>query len=1554
MPISLLPLSTEAPPSHDAFDQGLSWLEQELEATERDRERSGLAYEIGLLQERLSRDDQAAAQYAAASDGVDDFCAPVERLLGLLERRRSFRNMEPLLHQQARQARSEGQRVQAALARAWFLLLHRADPQGAARCLLDVLKAPPTDSACLLTLELSLRNAGEPAPLTACLERRQATLTHPTLRALLGLEAASLETQGGLWAAARRRLSETLEPENPATWLSLEQLEELGHRAEQQEWVGEALEGRARLLQTLLQHPTRAPQVGLRPATVTRDRVVDELLRCAEHRRGEGQARAALAWLNRAHSLFPEHPVAVRRLIEQAQAGGHWETAQAFIEDEIRRVKKEGNEIEAATLWFALGQHESGSSTEPKPQRVEQSLAAAPQCWVAHATRLNHLQGHGSPEQTAEALEALAKAMGQPEGRQRYWMLASELWAVVARDPRRAQNALEQAAAGASEGQQDAVWRLGRALAQFCGEDSWYEDCLHALLRCPLEERERATLSLETVRLALLQHADAKVQAALEPLAAASESRLLAQLVRAYAVPTAGSEGVLTDLSRSSESPETARALEAAAAVRLLRDGKDKAARSCLESLLEEDPANPTGAGLLAAIHGSENNPEALEKVLHAAARACGHSDLAGTLLIQAGLSAFRRGATETATAYLDAARQRGAGCAWPLADWCRRASTDSPWPRSEAREELLWCLQRGARSAVPGAATLAELRLAISRKPSEEQTTLKEAAGLFLLLVGFDPRSGVEERHLDFFVGLNADAERLTVGWNLVRALRAGGATPRVLEARSCQWALSSPSPTSALQWLLRAQLVADRPREVQARQLLASQLSGLAALDVKASAAVVEHLIGESPALLPPDSVAARLTNLEISPPGSSCSRRAKALEQALPDLNLEQDPLTALLLAYNQLAAGEPERAVSAFRVYATAYPEDPIGWEGLLSCARALEDLELLAEASAALGNALGDPREGAILLEQAAEVLNTRLQDSDAAEAALTRSLELDATRPSSMESMLELLRARGDAGGILEIVERGLEGAAPEKTEPLRWEQARALRELGSLHESLGVCRKILEDNPEHAQALALAGEICITLKLPEEATTFLNRLALSELAPADQRVQAGVAAFDLLDGHLKEPQKALQLLLVLHRCGLSSLSLRERLARSAVSFEAWNEAAQALSELMHERPSAAQREEAARLLLAIERDHRRDAAGAARAGEVLLALRPGDPDALDLALSGWLDQESGHRLLRRGAQALRQQLSDNPFDTSRLDRLAVVAHAIADGELGLLCEGAARALNHRPNQQVSTSQPERHLLRPRASVPDGWLPGLRDPQDHDEAMQRLTLLSRPMSAALWALRSPSGNGRTVRDVELSEFIYAWLRALGCGQLELHSYDSEPHAIRLMCNEQGAVLRVGSQLRAPLPPRAVAELVVCAYAERRNVQLALYPTPLSLDLLAAVEQVAGSNGAPRQSTANLVSGLKKRLSRRQRRALIEAVGDAGLTPTATAQCLAVARRTLDRVALTISGDPQLALEGPVGPQGRDDDDARPRVHALLAFAFSPSLRDLRKQWKESS
>ena len=59
------------------------------------------------------------------------------------------------------------------------------------------------------------------------------------------------------------------------------------------------------------------------------------------------------------------------------------------------------------------------------------------------------------------------------------------------------------------------------------------------------------------------------------------------------------------------------------------------------------------------------------------------------------------------------------------------------------------------------------------------------------------------------------------------------------------------------------------------------------------------------------------------------------------------------------------------------------------------------------------------------------------------------------------------------------------------------------------------------------------------------------SQVAWIETAPAKNRVTAGVAAVDLYENKLDRFDKALEILLVLHRAKLSSLPVRERLARA-------------------------------------------------------------------------------------------------------------------------------------------------------------------------------------------------------------------------------------------------------------------------------------------------------------------------------------------------------------------------------------------------------------------
>ena len=135
---------------------------------------------------------------------------------------------------------------------------------------------------------------------------------------------------------------------------------------------------------------------------------------------------------------------------------------------------------------------------------------------------------------------------------------------------------------------------------------------------------------------------------------------------------------------------------------------------------------------------------------------------------------------------------------------------------------------------------------------------------------------------------------------------------------------------------------------------------------------------------------------------------------------------------------------------------------------------------------------------------------------------------------------------------MLELVGRRL-SVCDEPTEiaKLFWEQARVLREKGDQEGALKALENVTMLEPDHVGALALTGEIAIRRGKFEDAADALARLALLEAAPGKNRVTAGVAAVDLFENKLNRFDRALEILLVLHRAKLSTLPVRERLTDS-------------------------------------------------------------------------------------------------------------------------------------------------------------------------------------------------------------------------------------------------------------------------------------------------------------------------------------------------------------------------------------------------------------------
>src|SRR5690606_6684463 len=189
-----------------------------------------------------------------------------------------------------------------------------------------------------------------------------------------------------------------------------------------------------------------------------------------------------------------------------------------------------------------------------------------------------------------------------------------------------------------------------------------------------------------------------------------------------------------------------------------------------------------------------------------------------------------------------------------------------------------------------------------------------------------------------------------------------------------------------------------------------------------------------------------------------------------------------------------------------------------------------------------------------LWEEAATILLDELEDPMRGEFALARAAERDVRRTETFWRAFRMIRARKDHARLIALVDRRLEVVDDaHELVKLLWERARALRELGDREAALRILEQVQALDADHVGALALAGEIHLSLGRYEDAAESLAQLARHPIAPKDQRLMSGVAAADVYDVRLGQPERALALLVELEENGLFTLAVHERLARAAV-----------------------------------------------------------------------------------------------------------------------------------------------------------------------------------------------------------------------------------------------------------------------------------------------------------------------------------------------------------------------------------------------------------------
>ncbi len=123
--------------------------------------RAILLHEIGVLEERLGDEAASARDQLGAVNAEPEFREPLERLIAIIERRQSYKNLGKLLERLVRVAERPDERARALLDQAYYLCDHEDDFATARSLLEQATDDSPNDASLWLTLELIAGRLGD-------------------------------------------------------------------------------------------------------------------------------------------------------------------------------------------------------------------------------------------------------------------------------------------------------------------------------------------------------------------------------------------------------------------------------------------------------------------------------------------------------------------------------------------------------------------------------------------------------------------------------------------------------------------------------------------------------------------------------------------------------------------------------------------------------------------------------------------------------------------------------------------------------------------------------------------------------------------------------------------------------------------------------------------------------------------------------------------------------------------------------------------------------------------------------------------------------------------------------------------------------------------------------------------------------------------------------------------------------------------------------------------------------------------------------------------------
>jgi len=1578
-------------------------LRTELAATGDRARHARLLAEIADLEERSGDEPAAARDYLAAYNADSTFREPLEGLVRLLEKRRSLKNLGKLVDALARVATSPDERVRALLMRAAYqadVSNDLSDAKSAARDATEVEGAPVAEQASAwLALEVLAGRTGDAAAREEALTHRAKFAFDPTWQALLLLDRARIAAAAGEVESAVALVREARALGSEATWTATSLLEQVAHdhpgipgtdeartRAEAH---ADALDATAALLEEAMADGARGDALGVPHWVREPARRVDAWLRAAEARRRLGQIDRAAATLDRAleqvaHLPPDEMPLAeaavITARIRLAEQTGDTATGARLAE---RRLATEKNPGLAAALAMRIAEHASAEGDSARAlEALSRAIANDPGCLPARALQLDMLADGSDPGAFAGQLESFAEHLGTDEARGRTFLLAAFVWAVRASDTAGAKAALSQAAMyGIAP---SVTGRLARALASIAGDTAWYEEATKRLLAAGGTEAEAVSLYVELVRSRQARNDVDGAARALREMAGAPRGAWLARVLEAFLPPAEAtgdadpertvsnsgsrSRAAVEELAALESDPELSRGLSLVAAIRALEGGDPAAARKQLRDLAARDGSDAIVATFLGDLDRAAGDHEAAARAAAEAAASTTDTQLAAALHLEAAAERWRAGDRRAAIEEIDAALTHAPEAAKMMQGWASRGvDVDTIEGRRRATERAsvaggtdgrVLALERFATEVGGGDPDDAAAALgAIDREP---QGDLGVAAALARLAWSGDAGDTDATREAIVRIASRGPRALLMATAEQVRLAREAD-DPEELARAASRWFDAGGGLPAALEWLAAAMVLEQPGEEKKARLGVAAALSGDAREAMLASAALLEvriHPFDPAP-LVVGGSAAVRLANLELSPPGCDPRRRSAALVELDGALG-EDAAIDAVSLAgWSALAAADTESARTSFEKAVAARPGDLAAWEGLRACGDQSGDKALRARAAAELGARCTDAERGAAFWEEAA-LAWLELGDAQG-EPALEASFARDAKRGVAFDKLFRRVRERKENDKLLELVARRLESTdEPQEIQKLFWEQARVLREKGDQDGALHALEHVTMLEPDHVGALALLGEINIRRGNFEAAAQSLARLAVLENAPAKSRVTAGVAAVDLYENKLDRFDKALEILMALHAANLSSLPVRERLARAAARTGSWKEATSILEELMHERPEADGRIEAARLAMAIHRDRLGQPQGACAAVVKLLEEAPTDGEALDMLLQTDHPPEVRERLLKNAHTTLVATLQKRPTDVTTVRRLVRVARALGDDAQHQAALGALLSLGagDAQSEQALTQLAAKKARAPQIAIGEAMLRKILAPGDEGPIADLFVLLGSTLAEALGPNLQACGVSRRDKvdprsGLALRNEIAAWAGAFGVREFDLYVGGKEALGVQGIAGDTPALV-VGSGVNTPLAPVTRARMARELLAMVRGTTV----TRSRDDITIAAIVVAACGQAevpiehpPYAMLVEVERLLGKAIARKTRKAIAEVcraiVRSGGDARAWSKRALA----SHDRVAVVASGDASVVLSevlavsaDKLGPAVKGN----ARAEELLRFVLSPLYLELRR------